>query len=168
MLKKLLLGIIIAVSGIVNAQTATEILTKAENQAKIENKNVFLIFHASWCGWCKKMEKNMDDPAVKTYFDSNYVKAFITVQERGEKKNLETPGGDVLNEKLGGKDQGLPFWVILDAKGKVLEDSRVNGENLGGPSSADEVASLITKLEKTSKNEKVNSEKIKEVFILKK
>lgn len=168
MLKKLLLGIIIAVSGIVNAQTATEILTKAENQAKIENKNVFLIFHASWCGWCKKMEKNMDDPAVKTYFDSNYVKAFITVQERGEKKNLETPGGDVLNEKLGGKDQGLPFWVILDAKGKVLEDSRVNGENLGGPSSADEVASLITKLEKTSKNEKVNSEKIKEVFVLKK
>ncbi|WP_313580698.1 thioredoxin family protein [Chishuiella sp.] len=168
MLKKLLLGIIIAVSGIVNAQTATEILTKAENQAKIENKNVFLIFHASWCGWCKKMEKNMDDPAVKTYFDSNYVKAFITVQERGEKKNLETPGGDILNEKLGGKDQGLPFWVILDAKGKVLEDSRVNGENLGGPSSADEVASLITKLEKTSKNEKVNSEKIKEVFVLKK
>ncbi|WP_313375900.1 thioredoxin family protein [Chishuiella sp.] len=168
MLKKLLLGIIIAVSGIVNAQTATEILTKAENQAKIENKNVFLIFHASWCGWCKKMEKNMDDPAVKTYFDSNYVKAFITVQERGEKKNLETPGGDVLNEKLGGKDQGLPFWVILDAKGKVLEDSRVNGENLGGPSSADEVESLITKLEKTSKNEKVNSEKIKEVFVLKK
>jgi len=168
MLKKLLFGIIIAVSGIVNAQTATEILTKAENQAKVENKNVFLVFHASWCGWCKKMEKNMDDPAVKSYFDSNYVKAFITVQERGEKKNLETPGGDILNEKLGGKDQGLPFWVILDANGKVLEDSRVNGENLGGPSSADEVENLITKLEKTSKNEKVNSEKIKEVFILKK
>jgi len=168
MLKKLLFGIIIAVSGIVNARTATEILTKAENQAKVENKNVFLVFHASWCGWCKKMEKNMDDPAVKSYFDSNYVKAFITVQERGEKKNLETPGGDILNEKLGGKDQGLPFWVILDANGKVLEDSRVNGENLGGPSSADEVENLITKLEKTSKNEKVNSEKIKEVFILKK
>jgi len=110
----------------------------------------------------------MDDPSVKSYFDSNYVKAFITVQERGEKKNLETPGGDILNEKLGGKDQGLPFWVILDANGKVLEDSRVNGENLGGPSSADEVENLITKLEKTSKNEKVNSEKIKEVFILKK
>lgn len=168
MLKNLLLGIIIAFSGIVNAQTATEILTKAENQAKVENKNVFLVFHASWCGWCKKMEKNMEDPAVKAYFDSNYVKTFITVQESANKKNLETPGGDILNEKLGGKDQGLPFWVILDSTGKVLEDSRVNGQNLGGPSSADEVVSLITKLEKTSKNEKVNSEKIKEVFILKK
>ncbi|MEG1199069.1 MAG: thioredoxin family protein, partial [Algoriella sp.] len=85
-----------------------------------------------------------------------------------EKKNLETPGGAEINEKLGGKDQGLPFWVILDANGKVLEDSRVNGENIGGPASEDEVGNLIAKLETTSKNEKVNPEKIKEVFILKK
>lgn len=167
-LNVLIIGFVIALSSIVNAQTATEILTKAQNQAKVENKNVFLIFHASWCGWCKKMEKNMDDPLVKSYFDANYVKTFITVQERAEKKNLETPGGDAVNEKLGGKDQGLPFWVILDSEGKVLEDSRVNDENIGGPASEDEVNNLIAKLETTSKNEKVNPEKIKEVFILKK
>ena len=167
-LNVLIIGFVIALSSIVNAQTATEILTKAENQAKVENKNVFLIFNASWCGWCKKMEKNMDDPLVKSYFDANYVKTFMTVQERAEKKNLETPGGDAVNEKLGGKDQGLPFWVILDSEGKVLEDSRVNGENIGGPASEDEVNNLIAKLETTSKNEKVNPEKIKEVFILKK
>ena len=167
-LNVLIIGFVIALSSIVNAQTATEILTKAQNQAKVENKNVFLIFHASWCGWCKKMEKNMDDPLVKSYFDANYVKTFITVQERAEKKNLETPGGDAVNKKLGGKDQGLPFWVILDSTGKVLEDSRVNGENIGGPASEDEVNNLIAKLETTSKNEKVNPEKIKEVFILKK
>ena len=167
-LNVLIIGFVIALSSIVNAQTATEILTKAQNQAKVENKNVFLIFHASWCGWCKKMEKNMDDPLVKSYFDANYVKTFMTVQERAEKKNLETPGGDAVNEKLGGKDQGLPFWVILDSEGKVLENSRVNGENIGGPASEDEVNNLIAKLETTSKNEKVNPEKIKEVFILKK
>ena len=167
-LKPLIVSLMILFAGIVNAQTATEILAKAQNQAKIENKNIFLIFHASWCGWCKKMEKNMDDPIVKPYFDSNYVKTFITVQERAEKKNLETPGGAEINEKLGGKDQGLPFWVILDANGEVLEDSRVNGENIGGPASEDEVGNLIAKLETTSKNDKVDPEKIKEVFILKK
>lgn len=168
MKSKLLIFSFFLAVGFANAQTATEILAKAQNQAKIENKNVFVIFHASWCGWCKKMEKNMDDPKVKSYFDSNYVKTFITVQERAEKKNLETPGGDLINEKFGGKNQGLPFWVILDANGNVLEDSKVNGENIGGPASEDEVANLISKLEKTTKNEKVNSENIKEVFILKK
>ena len=81
---------------------------------------------------------------------------------------METPGGDEINEKFGGKDQGLPFWVILDANGKVLEDSKVNGENIGGPASPEEVHYLIKKLEKTSKNEKINSDKINEVFILKK
>ena len=105
-LKTLIVSFMIAFAGIVNAQTATEILTKAQNQAKIENKNVFLIFHASWCGWCKKMEKNMDDPAVKQYFDANYVKTFITVQERAEKKNLDTPCGAEINEKFGGKNIG--------------------------------------------------------------
>ncbi|GGE91692.1 Thioredoxin-like [Chishuiella changwenlii] len=168
MKKLLIFGLLIAFSGFLNAQTATEILTKAQKEAKAENKNVFLIFHASWCGWCKKMEKNMDDPSVKTFFDSNYVKTFITVQERAAKKNLETPGGDAVNEKLGGKDQGLPFWVILDANGKVLEDSRVNGQNIGGPASEEEVNNLIAKLKTTSKNDKINEEKIKEVFILKK
>lgn len=168
MKSKLLIFSFLLAVGFANAQTATEILAKAQNQAKIENKNVFVIFHASWCGWCKKMEKNMDDPKVKSYFDSNYVKTFITVQERAEKKNLETPGGDLINEKFGGKNQGLPFWVILDANGNVLEDSKVNGENIGGPASEDEVVNLISKLEKTTKNEKVNSENIKEVFILKK
>lgn len=164
----LLFGFLIALSGFVNAQTATDILAKAQKEAKAENKNVFLIFHASWCGWCKKMEKNMEDPAVKTYFDANYVKTFITVQERSTKKNLETPGGDAVNEKLGGKDQGLPYWVILDPKGNVLEDSRVNGQNIGGPASETEVESLIAKLKTTTKNNKIEEEKIKDVFILKK
>ncbi len=39
---------------------------------------------------------------------------------------------------------------------------------LVGPASEEEVNHLISKLEKTSKNEKVDPEKIKEVFILKK
>lgn len=86
MKSKLLIFSFLLAVGFANAQTATEILAKAQNQAKIENKNVFVIFHASWCGWCKKMEKNMDDPKVKSYFDSNYVKTFITVQERAEKR----------------------------------------------------------------------------------
>lgn len=166
--KTILFSLFITIAGIVQAQTAEEIMNTAYNQAKIENKNVFLIFHASWCGWCKKMEKNMDDPLVKEFFDANYVKAFVTVEERGEKANLNTPNGDILLDKVGGKGQGLPFWVILDEKGNVLKDSKINGENVGGPASEKEVDYLISTLEPTSKNQKVDTEKIKEVFNLKK
>lgn len=167
-IKAIFFSLFIAIASLVNAQSATEIMNKAYNEAKVENKNVFLIFHASWCGWCKKMEKNMEDPLVKEYFDKNYVKAFITVEERGEKASLNTPGGIELVDQLGGKNQGLPFWVILDEKGNVLKDSKINGENVGGPASEKEVEYLISILESTSKNQKVDVEKIKEVFVLKK
>ncbi len=167
-IKTILFSLFLTVSSLLNAQTATEIMNDAYQQAKVEHKNVFLIFHASWCGWCKKMEKNMEDPLVKEYFDANYVKAFITVDERGEKANLNTPGGAELVEKLGGQKQGLPYWVILDEKGNVLKDSKINGQNVGGPASEKEVEYLISTLEPTSNNQKVDAEKIKEVFILKK
>jgi thioredoxin-related protein len=42
-------------------ENASDILDKAYVKAKEENKNVFVIFHASWCGWCKRMDKNMND-----------------------------------------------------------------------------------------------------------
>lgn len=167
-IKAIIFSLFILFASNIKAQTASEIMDNAYNQAKIENKNVFLIFHASWCGWCKKMEKNMEDDLVKEYFDSNYVKAFITVEERGEKAKLNTPGGNNLVEKSGGKNQGLPYWVILDEKGNVLKDSRINGENVGGPASEKEVDFLISVLEPTSKNQKIDPDKIKEVFILKK
>ena len=167
-IKAIFFSLFIAIASLVNAQSATEIMNKAYNEAKVENKNVFLIFHASWCGWCKKMEKNMEDPLVKEYFNKNYIKAFITVEERGEKASLNTPGGIELVDQLGGKNQGLPFWVILDENGNVLKDSKINGENVGGPASEKEVEYLISILESTSNNQKVDVEKIKEVFVLKK
>ncbi len=167
-IKPILIALSLLFSVGLYAQTATEIMQKAYDQAKVENKNVFLMFHASWCGWCKKMEKNMNDPLIKDFFDKNYVTTFVTVDEHKDKVNLNTPGGDALLAKLGGTNQGLPFWVILDENGNVLKDSKINGENVGGPASEDEVDYLISTLELTTKNVKVDQEKIKEVFILKK
>ncbi len=40
-------------------------LKESMQQAAAENKNVFIIFHASWCGWCHKMDTSMNDQSVK-------------------------------------------------------------------------------------------------------
>lgn len=133
-------------------ETATVILNKAYAQAKKEHKNVFVMFHASWCGWCKKMEKNMQADATKTFFDDNYVSTALVVQESPKNKALENPGAAELLDKYKGGKAGLPFWVVLDPTGKVLADSfNAKGENLGCPSSAEEVAEFTAKLKKTSK-----------------
>lgn len=147
------------------AQTATmpaseTVLKDAYAKATKENKKVMLIFHASWCGWCKKMEASLNDPMVKKMFDDNYVIAKLDVMEQPAKKDLENPGSLEVMTKLKGEKSGLPFWVVLDAKGKVLGDSQVRpagasldtyGENVGCPASKEEVAFFTKLLKATSK-----------------
>ncbi len=136
----------------IESQTSAKvILDQAYNQAKIENKNVFVLFHASWCGWCKKMDANMNEAATKNLFDDNFVIVHLDVLERGNKKSLETPGGIDFLKKHNGEKAGLPFFLIFDAYGKILTDSfNAKGQNLGCPSSAEEVVEFIKKLKNSS------------------
>ena len=48
--------------------SADEIMKDAYAIAKKENKKVLLMFHASWCGWCHKMDTSLNDPSVKKVF----------------------------------------------------------------------------------------------------
>ncbi|MES2266005.1 MAG: thioredoxin family protein [Bacteroidota bacterium] len=136
------------------------VLKESYARAAKENKKVMLIFHASWCGWCKKMEASLADAAIKPLIDKNYVVATLDVMEQPAKKNLENPGSLEVMTKLKGEKSGLPFWVILDAKGKVLGDSQVRpegasldtyGDNVGCPASPSEVAYFTKLLKATSK-----------------
>jgi thioredoxin-related protein len=150
-------------------EPAQDVLNKAYKQAKKEKKKVFLIFHASWCTWCKKMESNMALPEMKPLFEQNYVLAYLDVQEPPKKKDLENPGADEVLKKFKGEKSGIPFFVILDAKGNLLEDSfDAKGDNLGCPASKEEVAEFITMLKNTSKLSEKDLALISEKFIIKK
>jgi len=172
MKSKILLVALLLLMPLTNAiaqESAATVLQKAQSQAKKEHKNVFVMFHASWCGWCKKMEKNMQSDACKKMFDDNFVLTQLTVQESPKNKNLENPGADVLLETYKGTKAGLPFWVLLGANGKILADSfNAKGENLGCPSSKDEVAEFKAKLKKTTKLNEKQLAVIEDTFVIKK
>lgn len=149
-------------------EKAEDILTKALTEAKSGNKNVLLMFHASWCKWCHIMEKNMNLPETKPVFDKKFVTAYIDVQEGGEKKKLENPGGEELMNRYKGKDAGLPFWLILNPKGEVLADSfNDKKENLGCPSTAEEVDVFAAKLKKSAKMNDNELQAVRNAFLKK-
>ena len=141
-------------------QHASEILQEAKTQASAENKNVFVIFHASWCGWCHRMDSLMNSPSCKTFFSDNYVVKHLVVLESPTKKNLENPGAMDLMKKYHGEKQGIPFWLIFDKAGNLLADSQVRpagvgfdtaGENTGCPATQQEVDFFVSMLKKTSR-----------------
>jgi thioredoxin-related protein len=132
--------------------SASDVLADARKVAAKENKKVLVLFHASWCGWCKKMEKAMSEPEIKPLFDKSYVIRWLTVYESPNKKGEENPGAEDLLKQYKGNDQGIPYFLIFDAKGTMLADSQKSpGENIGCPAEADEVAYFVSVLKKTAK-----------------
>lgn len=78
-------------SAIIYAQhtpSADVVLKEALSKAAKENKKVLIIFHASWCVWCRRMDSSLADPSVKSFFDRNFVITHLTIMESANKKNL--------------------------------------------------------------------------------
>ena len=158
----LILGTISFTSTISAQETTTNLLENAQTKAKKENKAIFIKFEASWCGWCRKMTKDMKAESTKAFFEDNYVLVPVVVNESKGKEKLENPGSRELLKKYKGDEAGLPFWLILDSNLNVLADSfDANGDNLGGPASKEEVNQFISKIKKTAK--KVSEKDVKNI-----
>ncbi len=162
----LLASLFIFIATVSFAQTApvldaNTVLQNAQQKAKQEKKKIFLKFTASWCGWCHKMDAAMKDSSTLKLFTNNYIIAYLDVMEMGDKKNLEHKGGIDIMKNYGGNNQGLPYWVILDEKGKLLANSLIKGDgenldspkgnNAGCPASDNEIPYFLRVLKSTSK-----------------
>jgi thiol:disulfide interchange protein len=130
---------------------AKTLLGRATAEAKAGHKNVMVIFHASWCGWCKKMDAMLESPEFAKTFENSFAITHVVVQENGDKKKLENAGGAELMAKYGGATAGLPFFVILNAKGEKIGDSFLaNKQNMGFPSEPQEVSTFMELMKKTA------------------
>ena len=137
--------------------SANDLITAARASGAVQHKNVMIIFHASWCGWCHKFEKFMNLPQFKPLFEKNYEIVRLDTMENEDKKNLENEGSDKVMASFGGTGQGIPFFAVTSPKGKVLftsmrpDPKKKEGVNIGHPAAPEEVAYFVTVLQKTSK-----------------
>ncbi|MFL5787045.1 MAG: thioredoxin family protein [Flavisolibacter sp.] len=128
------------------------LINQALKKAKSSNKKVFVIFHASWCYWCRRMDSCMNDESTRSFFDRNFEIVHLTIMESNNKKDLENPGAIDVYKKYGGKDlSGIPYWLILSNDGNFIADARLpNGQNIGCPATAREVDYFLELLKKAT------------------
>ena len=153
--------------------TAAAILKEAYAIAGKENKKVLVMFHASWCIWCRKMDSSLTDISCKKFFEDNFVVRHMVVFETPEKKGLENPGALEFLTKYKGEKMGLPFWLIFDNKGTLLADAKIpgtiseknkEGESTGCPATIKEVDYFLEVLKKTTPVTKDELEIIRKRF----
>lgn len=154
--------------------SAAAVMEAAQQKAAATGRNVMVIFHASWCGWCKKMDASIQDPSCKEFFEKNYVIEHLTVKETGANVALENPGAEAMLNQYGGGESGIPYWLIFSADGKLLADSKFhsdapsnssNGQNMGCPAQPLEVDYFISVLKKTSKMNDADAAAIRARFL---
>lgn len=107
----------------VSPQSTEELLKEACEKAKAENKKVFLIFTASWCHWCHALEKAIEEPLCRKFFEDNFVIVPVIVKETEKRLLDENYGADKLLLKYQGTQrEGIPFWIIFDKEGQWVAD----------------------------------------------
>lgn len=135
-------------------QPADQALAVAEAAAAAQHKNVWVIFGASWCGWCHKLDALIHSSDVGPVLDQYFIVTHVTVDEHGDKVNLDSPGGNELRKRLGASNStSLPFFAFVDPAGNVLVNSNRDGKpgaNIGFPSAPEEVDWFMVMLQRAA------------------
>jgi thioredoxin-related protein len=117
---------------------AKAVLKDALDRAEKEDKRVFLHFGAPWCGWCHKLEDFLAREEIAAILGPDFVDVKIDTDRM-------THGKEVMKEYCE-KQGGIPWFAILDAKGKALATSDGPKGNIGYPAEPHEIDHFLAML----------------------
>jgi thiol-disulfide isomerase/thioredoxin len=123
---------------------ADEVLSAALAEAAKSKRNVFLHFGAPWCGWCLKLDAWLLRPEVAPVLGKDFVDVKIDVDRMTGGKKL------LARYRPEGKG-GIPWFVMLDAKGKEIVTSDGPKGNVGFPAAAHEIDHFVAMLKKAKR-----------------
>jgi len=122
---------------------ADSVLDAALAEAAKSQRRIFLHFGAPWCGWCLKLDDWLARNEIAKVFGKDYVDVKIDMDRM-------TGAKEVFTRFKTSDSGGIPWFVILDDKGKPIATSDGPQGNIGFPAKEEEIAHFVKMLE-TSK-----------------
>jgi len=124
---------------------AKTVLEEALSRASAGDKRVFLIFGAPWCGWCHKLEDWLTQPEVAAILDREFVVTKIDIDRMNG-------GKEVMKQYRSTDSGGIPWYNILDLKGKSLATADGPDGNIGYPLKPREIEQFLALVKSQSRH----------------
>ena len=111
-------------------------LREASARAGANHRSLLLVFHASWCLYCRLfdmlLKHNDAAPIIGRYFEILQLRA---QERRAPMQEQQLPGADEVYHRYAPEGAGLPYLVVLGDGSKKISDSIMvaSGENFGFP-----------------------------------
>jgi thioredoxin-related protein len=119
---------------------ADSVLEAALAEANKSDRRVFLHFGAPWCGWCLKLDAWLARYDIAKVFGKDYVDVKIDMDRM-------TGAKEILTRFNSSGSGGIPWFVILDAKGKPMATSDGPNGNIGFPANDEEITHFVKMLD---------------------
>lgn len=105
--------------------------------SKGEGKKLFLLFYASWCGYCRLFDRFLADPAAAAIINREFrILHMRTLERSAPQKALQLDGADDVFARFAKTPAaGLPFFVVFNGDGGPMATSVSprDGRNIGFP-----------------------------------
>ena len=89
-----------------------------------KNKLMLIDVYTSWCGWCKKMDKDTyEDKEVVDAMNKNFIAIKLNPEEQGKVYKIDTLSlspAELLGVLAQGDVSGYPTMIVVNAKQKAV------------------------------------------------
>jgi uncharacterized protein YyaL (SSP411 family) len=121
----------------VTPKDAEVVVREGLARAASEDKRVFLTFSAPWCGWCHRLSNWMARPEIGSILDRDFLIVKVDIDRM-------THGKDVMAGVRPNPAGGIPWFAVLDPKGKPLATADGPEGNIGYPAKPQEIDHFMT------------------------